>query len=141
MASLTGQCPGRGSSWNFASSANRKENDPKMDDKYAAPREQFFAAVRALATSSDSIQARLLEATTSISSVTLDQFDGDLELRIKLARILDDIGPDRDDIERIAVEITPYMTEDEAERVADLIVDFFDELVEARSQRSDTGSL
>lgn len=75
-----------------------------MDEKYAAAREQFFAAVRALATSSDSIQARLLEATTSISLVTLDEFDGDIELRIKLARILDHIGPDHDDIERVAID-------------------------------------
>jgi SMC interacting uncharacterized protein involved in chromosome segregation len=112
-----------------------------MAQKYAAPREHFFAAIRALATSSDSIQARLLEATTSISSVTIDEFDGDTELRIKLARILDHIGPDRDDIERVAVEITPYMTEREAEKVADLIVDFFDELVEAGLRRSDITSL
>ncbi len=110
-----------------------------MDDKHAAPREQFFAAVRALATSSDSIQTRLLQATTSISLVTLDEFEGDLELKIKFARILDHIGPDHDDIERLAVEITPHMTEHEAETVADLIVDFFDELVEARFQQSDIG--
>lgn len=110
-----------------------------MVQKYAPPREHFFAAIRALATSSDSIQSRLLEATTSISLVTIDEFDGDTELRIKFARILDHIGPDRDDIERVAVEITPYMTEHEAEKVADLIVDFFDELVEAGLRQSDSG--
>jgi len=112
-----------------------------MIQKYAAPREHFFAAVRALATSSDSIQSRLLEATTSISLVIIDEFDNDTELRIKFARILDHIGPDRDDIERVAVEITAYMTEREAEKVADLIVDFFDELVEAGQLRYDFASL
>ncbi|AYM09215.1 hypothetical protein G6L26_025805 (plasmid) [Agrobacterium radiobacter] len=57
----------------------------------------------------------------------------------QLWEVLDHVGPGRDDIERVAVEITRYMTEREAEKVADLIVDFFDELVEAGLRQSDSG--
>ena len=60
-----------------------------MDEKYKNARIQFFAAVRALAASSDSIQARLISATESILLVTIDEFDGDPELKIKFARLLD----------------------------------------------------
>ena len=59
-----------------------------MDELHANAREQFFAAIRALAASTDSIQARVIDATQSILEVTIDEFE-DSELKIKFARILD----------------------------------------------------
>jgi hypothetical protein len=99
-----------------------------MDDKYENARIQFFAAIRVLAASSDSIQTRLMNASESILLVTIDEFDGDPELKIKFARILDLLAVDHDDIERVAVETTAQMSDSEAVRVADLICDFFSEL-------------
>lgn len=99
-----------------------------MHDKYENARIQFFAAIRALAASSDSIQTRLMNANESILLVTMDEFDGDPELKIKFARILDLLAVDQDDIERVAVETAAHMSDLEAVKVADLICDFFSEL-------------
>ncbi|NLR97423.1 hypothetical protein HGP17_11370 [Rhizobium sp. P38BS-XIX] len=99
-----------------------------MDVKYSNARAQFFSAVRALATSADSIQNRLIEANDSILAVTLDEFEGDPELKIKFARILDLLAVDRDEIEVAAVENTAHMSEIEATKIAELICEFFYEL-------------
>jgi hypothetical protein len=99
-----------------------------MDEKYSNAREQFFAAIRILAASTDSIQTRLIEANASLLHVTIDEFDGDRELKIKFARILDLLAVDQDDMERVAVETAAHMTDFEAIKVVDLICDFFYEL-------------
>ena len=99
-----------------------------MDEKYKNARIQFFAAVRALAASSDSIQARLISANESILLVTIDEFDGDPELKIKFARLLDLLAVDQDDVRSVAVETAAHMSDSEAIEVADLICDFFYEL-------------
>ncbi|TPJ32716.1 hypothetical protein [Mesorhizobium sp. B2-6-5] len=99
-----------------------------MDEKYANAREQFFAAIRTLAASPDSIQTRLMDANASILAVTIDEFDGDGELKIKFARILDLLAVDQDNIETRAFETAAHMTDFEAVKVADLICDFFYEL-------------
>jgi hypothetical protein len=99
-----------------------------MDEKYPHARKQFFAALRTLAASADSIQARLIEANTSILTVTIDEFDDDIELKIKFARILDLLSVDRDDMEEGAIETAAHMTDLEAMIVAELICDFFEEL-------------
>jgi hypothetical protein len=99
-----------------------------MDGKYANARVQFFAAIRTLAASADSIQTRLVDANESILGVTIDEFDGDSELKFRFARILDLLAVDQDDMETIAVETATHMTELEAVKVADLICDFFYDL-------------
>ncbi|MBZ9965711.1 hypothetical protein LB561_12375 [Mesorhizobium sp. B292B1B] len=70
-----------------------------MDDKYTNAREHFFAAIRALAASEHSIQARLIEANGNILNVTIDEFNGDRELKIKFAKLLDLLAIDQDDLE------------------------------------------
>lgn len=100
-----------------------------MDHKYSNARGHFSAAVRALAASSDSIQARLIEANESILNVTLDEFGGDRELKFKFARILDLLAVDQDDIVTTALETAAHMTDFEAVKVADLICDFCFELI------------
>ncbi|WP_348642784.1 hypothetical protein [Mesorhizobium sp. M8A.F.Ca.ET.161.01.1.1] len=100
----------------------------KMGDKYPNVREHFFAAVRALAASADSIQARLIEANSSILNVTIDEFDGDLELKIKFAKLLDLLATDHDDLETVSVENAAHMTDFEAIKIADLMCDFFYEI-------------
>jgi len=102
-----------------------------MDAKYLNARAQFFAAVRALATSAESIQTRLIDASDSILAVTIDEFGDDVELKIKFARILDLIAVDRDDVELVALETAAHMTDEEAIKVASLVCDFFHELVES----------
>lgn len=99
-----------------------------MDEKYINAREQFFGAIRALAASPDSIQARLMNAQAGIMTVTIDEFEGDGELKIKFARILDLLAMDEDDMETQAVETVAHMSDFEAIKVADLICDFFSEL-------------
>jgi hypothetical protein len=99
-----------------------------MDDKYANAREHFFAAIRSLAASSDSIQTRLIEANSNILHITLDAFDGDRELKFKFAKILDLMAIDQDDIEAVALETATHMTDFEAVKIADLICDFYYEL-------------
>lgn len=99
-----------------------------MNEKYPHAKKQFFAAVRTLAASADSIQTRLIEANTDILAVTIDEFDRDIELKIKFARILDLLAVDRDDVEEVALETAAHMTESEAVIVAELICDFFEEL-------------
>ncbi|PBB43250.1 hypothetical protein CK222_10650 [Mesorhizobium sp. WSM3866] len=99
-----------------------------MVEKYSNARGHFFAAVRALAASSDGIQTRLIEANESILNVTLDEFAGDPELKLKFARILDLLAVDQDDMVTIAVETAAHMTDFEAVKVADLICDFCFEL-------------
>jgi len=99
-----------------------------MDDLHANAREQFFAAIRSLATSTDTIQTRVIEATQSILDVTIDEFEGDSELKIKFARILDLLAIDQDDIEKAAEETAAHMTDLEAVKVADLMCDFYYDL-------------
>ncbi|MDW6025891.1 hypothetical protein SAZ10_29440 [Mesorhizobium sp. BAC0120] len=100
-----------------------------MDEKYSKARGHFFAAIRALAASSDSIQTRLIEANESIFEVTIDEFQGDPELKVKFARILDLLAVDQDDMVTTAVETAAHMTDFEAVKVADLICDFCFELI------------
>ena len=99
-----------------------------MDEKHANAREHFFAAVRTLAASTDSIQTRLIAATESVLRVTIDEFEGDRELKIRFARILDLLAVDMDDMETTSVETAAHMTDLEAVKVADLICDFFSDL-------------
>ncbi|MBZ9683656.1 MULTISPECIES: hypothetical protein [unclassified Mesorhizobium] len=99
-----------------------------MDDKYANAREHFFAAVRTLAASSDPIQTRFIDANLNVLHVTLDEFEGDRELKFKFARILDLLAADQDNIETVAIETTAHMTDFETVKVADLICDFYYEL-------------
>ena len=99
-----------------------------MDERHANAREQFFAAIRALAASTDSIQTRVIDATQSILQVTIDEFEGDGELKIKFARLLDLLAVDQDDLEMAAVENAAHMTDFEAVKVADLMCDFYCEL-------------
>jgi polyisoprenoid-binding protein YceI len=99
-----------------------------MDETHANAREQFFAAIRTLAASPDSIQTRVIDATQSILQVTIDEFEGDGELKIKFARILDLLAVDQDDLETTAVETAAHMTDFEAVKLADLICDFYSDL-------------
>ncbi len=99
-----------------------------MDDTSANPHEQFFAAIRTLAASGDPIQSRLIAASESILEVTIDQFEGRAELKIKFARILDLLAVDQNDIESTAMETVAHMTDFEAIKVVDLICDFYAEL-------------
>lgn len=99
-----------------------------MDERHANAREQFFSAIRTLAASADSIQARVIDATPSILQVTIDEFEGDGELKIKFARLLDLLSADQDDMEKAALETAAHMTDFEAVKVADLICDFYTDL-------------
>ena len=99
-----------------------------MDERHANAREQFFAAIRTLAASADSIQTRVIEATQSILDITIDEFEGDSELKIKFARILDLLAIDQDDMEKAAEETAAHMTDLEAVKVADLMCDFYYDL-------------
>ena len=100
-----------------------------MDERHANAREQFFAAIRTLAASPDSIQTRVIDATQSILQVTIDEFEGYVELKLKFARLLDLLAvDDQDDLEAAAVENAAHMTDFEAVKVADLMCDFYREL-------------
>ena len=99
-----------------------------MDEKYANAYEQFFAAIRILATSNASIQARVIEATPYILLVTIDEFQDDIELKLKFARSLDLLAVDQDETSSVAVETVAHMTDLEAEKVAILICDFLYDL-------------
>lgn len=104
------------------------EESTHMDETYVSARDQFFTAIRALAASADPIQTRLIAATESLLEVTIDEFEGDRELKIRFARILDLLAADQDDMETIAVETAAHMTDFEAVKVADLICDFYCDL-------------
>jgi hypothetical protein len=99
-----------------------------MNEAHANAREQFFTAIRILAASADSIQSRVTEASQSISNITIDEFEGDHELKIKFAKLLDLLAVDQDDLERTVMETTAHMTDFEAVKVADLMCDFYSEL-------------
>ena len=99
-----------------------------MDGRHANAREQFFAAIRILAASADSIQNRVTDATQSILQITIDEFESDGELKIKFARLLDLLAIDQDDLAIAAGENTAHMTDFEAVKVADLMCDFYGEL-------------
>ncbi|MEQ1955179.1 hypothetical protein [Mesorhizobium sp. CN2-181] len=99
-----------------------------MNELHANARDQFFAAMRSLAASADSIQTRLIEANTHLLLVTIDEFGGDLELKIKFAKLLDLLAVDQDDMETTALETVAHMTDFEAIKVADLICDFYYDL-------------
>lgn len=91
-------------------------------------REHLFAAIRILASSPDSLQSRLASANTSILRVSIDEFAGDAELKIKFARILDRLAIDQDDIETVALETAAHMTDVEAMATASLICDLYYDL-------------
>lgn len=99
-----------------------------MDEIHTNAREQFFAAIRILASSPDSIQTRLIDATPRILQVTIDEFEGAHELKIRFARILDLLAVDQDDLATAVVETAAHMTDFEATKLADLICDFFSDL-------------
>lgn len=99
-----------------------------MDDRYENAREQFFAAIRILATSPDDIQTRLIGAYKSILLVTIDEFAGDLEMKIRFARILDELASDTDDVEEVAVQTAAHMTDANASRIGVMICDFYYDL-------------
>ena len=99
-----------------------------MNETPSHAREEFFAAIRTLAASADPIQTRLIAATESILEVTIDEFEGDRELKIKFARILDLLAVDQDDMGTTAVETAAHMTDYEAVKVADLICDFYSDI-------------
>ncbi len=99
-----------------------------MDVKYPKARALLFEALRVLASSPESIQTRLIDATESLLSVTIDEFAGDPELTIKFARILDLIAVDRGDVEATAVETAAYMSDAQAGLIADLVCDFLYEI-------------
>ena len=99
-----------------------------MKETYPNPREHLFAAIRALATSADPLQTRLIAATEHILEITIDEFDGDAELKIKFARILDLLAVDQDELEAKAVETVAHMTDFESGKVADLICDLYADL-------------
>jgi hypothetical protein len=99
-----------------------------MNELHANAREQFFAAIRHLAASADSIQSRVIDASQSILNITIDEFDGNHELKIKFARLLDLLAVDHDDLEKVALESAAHMTDFEAVKVADLMCDFYSDL-------------
>ena len=99
-----------------------------MDEKHANARMHFFEAVRALAASPDSIQTRLIASSECVLQVTIDEFDGSPELKIKFARILDLLATDRDDLIETVLETAAYMTDFDAVKVAHLICDFYSDL-------------
>ncbi|TCU13898.1 hypothetical protein [Rhizobium laguerreae] len=100
-----------------------------MDVKYPNARAHLFDAIRALSTSPDSIQARLIDASESLLTVTIDDFADDPELVVKFTRILDKIAVDRGDAEATAAETAAYMSDAQASILADLVCDFFYEIV------------
>ncbi|EJC75255.1 hypothetical protein [Rhizobium hidalgonense] len=99
-----------------------------MDVKYPKTRAHIFEAVRALSTSPDTIQTRLIDATKSLLAVTIEEFADDLELTIRFTRLLDMIAVDHGDVEAVAVETAAYMSDAQASIIADLICDFLYEI-------------
>ncbi len=99
-----------------------------MDAGFDNAREQFFIAIRILATSPNDIQTRLIGAYKAILLVTIDEFEGNLEMKLKFARILDKLGADTDDVDDVGVETTAHMPDADASRVAEMICDFFYDL-------------
>lgn len=99
-----------------------------MDEKYANAREHFFLALRSLAASADPLDKRLIAATSNIVQITIDEFDGDVEMKVRFAKILDLLASDQDDLETVALETAAYMSEPEAIRIAELVCDFFYDL-------------
>ena len=99
-----------------------------MNDDYENARERFFEAIRALATSPNPIQDRLTVAFRSIVFVTIDEFQGDPEMKLKFARLLDALTVDNDEIEVAGVEAAAHMSDHQASVAADLICDFFYDL-------------
>ena len=53
---------------------------------------------------------RVTDATQSIVQVTIDEFEGDGELKIKFARLLDLLAVDQDDLETAALDNAAHMT-------------------------------
>lgn len=99
-----------------------------MDDRYANTRESMFVAVRSLAASAEPLETRMVAAASAIVQVTIDQFDGDIELKTKFARILDLLAVDEGDLETIIPQTAAHLTERDAIRVAELICDLFYDL-------------
>lgn len=99
-----------------------------MDEKYANAREHLFLALRSLAASADPLGKRLFAATSNIIQITIDEFDGDVEMKVRFAKILDLLASDQDDLETVALETAAHMSEDDAIKVAELVCDFFYDL-------------
>lgn len=99
-----------------------------MDEKYANAREHFYLALRSLAASAEPLEKRLISATSNIVQITIDEFDGDLEMKVRFAKILDLLASDQDDLETVALETAAHMSEAEAVKVAALVCDFFYDL-------------
>jgi hypothetical protein len=99
-----------------------------LDEDYTHAREQFFDALRAMVSSTSDIQGRLVEAYQCIRTVTLDEFEGETELKLKLARILDLLAVDTANVDEEVLITTDRMTDDEAAAVAHLICDFLYDL-------------
>jgi hypothetical protein len=70
----------------------------------------------------------MVAAASAIVQVTIDQFDGDIELKTKFARILDLLAVDEGDLETIIPQTAAHLTERDAIRVAELICDLFYDL-------------
>ena len=99
-----------------------------MDEKYANAREHLFLALRSLAASADPLDKRLIAATANIIQITIDEFDGDVEMKVRFAKILDHLASDQDDLETVALETAAHMSEVEAIKVAELVCDLFYDL-------------
>jgi hypothetical protein len=99
-----------------------------MDEKHADARANFFAAIRALSASTDSLQTRLMYANEHVLLVAIDDFEDDIELKLRFSRILDSLAIDQGDLQTTALETAAHMTDLEAVRVADLICDFYYDL-------------
>lgn len=98
------------------------------EERRAIAREQFFTAIRALAASADSLQARVADATRLILQVKIDDFENNSELKIKFARLLDLLAIDQQDLAIIAEENLSQMSDLQAIKVADLMCDFYSDL-------------
>jgi ubiquinone biosynthesis protein UbiJ len=99
-----------------------------MEPLHANARDQFFMAIRTLAASPDTIQTRVTDASKAILQITIDEFEGDAELKIRFARLLDLIAVDEGELEKVAGETAAHMTDFEAMKVADSMCDFFYDL-------------
>jgi hypothetical protein len=99
-----------------------------MDEKHENARDHFYEAIRALAASALPIQTRLARALVCISPVEIQTFDGQSELKLRFARILDHVAPDIDDVAEVGTKNAARMSDDAAVTVASLICDFYDDL-------------
>ena len=99
-----------------------------MDDQYANTREAIFVAVRSLAASAEPLETRIVAAASAIVQVTIDQFDGDVELKTKFARNLDLLAVDERDLEAIIPQTVTDLSEWDTVGIAELICDLLHDL-------------